>query len=276
MSLGEENTHYDALDITPDASPQEVREAYVRVKATYTRDSAALYTLVSPEEREQILLKIEEAYQILSDPEKRRDYDRHHGLLGTEFMPEHESFATKVVSIDRVPPMESARSTEDLLIPPSTDFAAAPPTPPMPPSAPPPNPREERAISFSGSAPSHAPDPFLDYPPAPPKTPGPIESRSSTPVLDLELSKEIEAEKEWRGQFLRKIRDAYKMSLEEMSGITKISKHYIQAIEEENFARLPAPVYVRGFVSQMAKQLKLPADRVASAYLARFNQAQKP
>ena len=84
MALGENLTYYDVLDLTPDASPQEVRDGYLRTKATYTKDSVALYTLIGSEEREEMLKQIEEAYVVLSNPEKRRDYDRYHGLLSSE------------------------------------------------------------------------------------------------------------------------------------------------------------------------------------------------
>ena len=61
-----------------------------------------------------------------------------------------------------------------------------------------------------------------------------------------------------------------------MSAITKISKSYLMAIEEDNFAKLPAAVFLRGFVFQIARVLKLPADKVASAYIARYHkQSQK-
>src|SRR4051812_24037021 len=87
MTIGDSPTYYDILDLRPDASPQEVREAYLRTKSTYNKDSVALYTLVSTEEREEMLRRIEEAYEILSNAEKRRDYDRNHGLIGNEGPP---------------------------------------------------------------------------------------------------------------------------------------------------------------------------------------------
>jgi cytoskeletal protein RodZ len=57
-----------------------------------------------------------------------------------------------------------------------------------------------------------------------------------------------------------------------MANITKVSKSYILAIEDENFPKLPAPVFMRGFVTQMAKVLRLPHDQVAAAYMARYFQ----
>src|SRR5205807_896961 len=111
--------------------------------------------------------------------------------------------------------------------------------------------------------------------PVSPPRPPPRELRPvpSPPSVDPNLAKDIAKETEWRGSFLRKIREAQRVSLEEMSGATKITKNYLLAIEEENFSRLPATVYIRGFVIQIAKVLKLPHDKVASAYLSRVLQA---
>src|SRR4051812_26547550 len=108
MPLNDNLTHYDILDIPSDASPHEVREAYIRIKATYNRDSIALYSLISQEEREETLKNIEEAFQILSNPEKRRQYDENYGLLSAVENPfagrTEEKLPRNVVSIDRVPP----------------------------------------------------------------------------------------------------------------------------------------------------------------------------
>jgi cytoskeletal protein RodZ len=92
-------------------------------------------------------------------------------------------------------------------------------------------------------------------------------------AVESSLAHEIAQEVEWRGPFLRKVREARRISIEEMSNITKVTKSYLLAIEEENFPRLPAPVFMRGFVTQMAKVLKLPHDQVAAAYMARYYQS---
>jgi curved DNA-binding protein CbpA len=253
-------TFYDILDISPNASPQEVREAYVRIKSTYNRDSVALYTLITPEERDGILRQIEEAYVVLSDPQKRRDYDQNYGHVSTSeaFLP--SSSSAKVISIDRVPPMENSNESEDLLIPPSTDFHKNEEAPSVQHNVPSTPRYESNSIRIQSNTPSPAPRFFR------PKS----ERRSPYSELTSELIQEIEIETEWKGSFLRKVRDSYKISLEEMATITKVTKTYLNAIEEENFKKLPAPVYIRGFVIQVAKVLKLPHDKVANAYLARY------
>jgi DNA-binding transcriptional regulator YiaG len=87
------------------------------------------------------------------------------------------------------------------------------------------------------------------------------------------INQEIAQEIEWRGSFLRKVREAKRVSIEEMAATTKITKTYLLAVEDENFSKLPAAVYLRGFVIQVAKMLKLPEEKVAADYMARYYQA---
>ncbi|MGK5089781.1 helix-turn-helix domain-containing protein [Bdellovibrionota bacterium FG-2] len=241
MSLTEHNTYYDVLDLASDASPQEIREGYLKTKSAYHKDSPALYTLISQDERESMIQKIEEAYEILSSPEKRKEYDRYHGLLTSEQEmvaqarpPTHQ----KIVSIDRVPPMEARPNhpaPDSILVAPTTDFKD---------------------------------NDFLPARPALTRTEPPPQAKDA-------LVDEIAQEIEWRGAFFQKVRKARRISLEEISAISKITKSYLIAIEEENYSRLPAPVYLRGFVTQFAKILKIPAEKATAGYMGRYYQAMK-
>ena len=60
------------------------------------------------------------------------------------------------------------------------------------------------------------------------------------------------------------------MRLEEVSARTKVGLDYLRAIEADEFAALPAPVYVRGFVMEVAKMLKLDAPQVGRTYVRRL------
>jgi curved DNA-binding protein CbpA len=275
MTLKDSITFYDILDISSDASPQEVRDAYVRIKSTYNRDSVALYTLISPEEREETLKQIEEAYIVLSDPQKRRNYDQNYGILNSSDNPfngiDQTPPPSNVVSIDRVPPMENVSDSDCLLIPPATDFRAPsnpPSAEPIPQGTPPATHLVKDPVSIKLQPQGSDSQISQVYRAR-------TENRSAFPELDPTLLQNIESEADWRGSFLRKVRDAYQISLEEMATITKLTKTYIHAIEEENYARLPAAVYIRGFVIQIAKVLKLPHEKVASAYLSRYHRSKQ-
>ncbi len=73
-------THYRVLDVAPNASRMQIREAYLRLKNTYGAGSAALYSLISEEEASEQMAQVDEAFRVLNDEVSRREYDR---LLGT-------------------------------------------------------------------------------------------------------------------------------------------------------------------------------------------------
>ncbi len=257
MILTEETTYYELLEVAPNASPAEIRAAYMRVKSAYKKGSVALYTLISEEETEEVLQRIEHAYTVLSDPNKRREYDQNHGILSPKIGTGAPSGpGAKVISIDRVPPMERDHGEAMILVPPSTDFDAPPEDTPLTP------PTSSASAKASDSRPQE-PQPLAPDSPARP---------ASQRIADV-LAMEIAQEAEWSGAFLKKVREARAVSLEELSEYTKVSKTYLTAIEEEIFDRLPAPVFLRGFVTQVAKYLRLPHAKVAAAYMARYNRA---
>lgn len=91
-------------------------------------------------------------------------------------------------------------------------------------------------------------------------------------VLRQELSREINAETEFTGRLLAKVREALGVELHEIARETKISVTHLTAIENEAFDELPALVYTRGFVQQLAKFLKLDPTQVTKTYLRRLRE----
>jgi len=67
--------YYELLDIHPGAPPQEIKEACERALSTFEGDSAAIYSLYTPEERESIVSLVREAREVLLDPARRAAYD---------------------------------------------------------------------------------------------------------------------------------------------------------------------------------------------------------
>lgn len=59
------------------------------------------------------------------------------------------------------------------------------------------------------------------------------------------------------GNALKKAREEFGFSLEEMHKKTNIQIDYLQLLEEERFDQLPSPFYARGFLRAYAKSLKL-------------------
>jgi curved DNA-binding protein CbpA len=67
--------HYEVLGIDPSATGDEVEEAYRRCVLLYGEGSLATYSLLEPEEVVAARVRVAEAYSVLRDPERRRDYD---------------------------------------------------------------------------------------------------------------------------------------------------------------------------------------------------------
>lgn len=88
--------------------------------------------------------------------------------------------------------------------------------------------------------------------------------------LDEKFEDDIKNQEDWNGDFIKKVREYKKIPLERMSEITKISAYYINAIEKNDGGSLPAPVFVRGYVGQVAKVLGLDERKVCDAYMKGF------
>lgn len=85
-----------------------------------------------------------------------------------------------------------------------------------------------------------------------------------------EMDRKIRECSEFTGPFLKEIREYKNVSVERMAEMTRISKTHIRGIEGEDFSRLPAEVYVRGYVYQYAKVLKLNPENVAASFILHY------
>jgi flagellar biosynthesis protein FlhG len=83
---------------------------------------------------------------------------------------------------------------------------------------------------------------------------------------DLEVEYE---EQDWGGPGLRRARRRRGLEIEPRAVVSKISPTYLHFLEEESFDELPAPVYVRGFVTAYARAVGLDSQRVARSYMDR-------
>ena len=87
---------------------------------------------------------------------------------------------------------------------------------------------------------------------------------------DNEMDRKIRECVEFTGHFLKQIREYKNVTIERMAEMTRISKTHITAIENEDLTKLPAEVYVRGYVYQYAKVLKLNPETVAASFILHF------
>src|SRR5205807_8760766 len=68
------------------------------------------------------------------------------------------------------------------------------------------------------------------------------------------------------GEELRREREIRGISLKEISDATKISKRFLDAIENNDHRTLPAPVFTRGFVREYARYLCLNSEEIVNRY----------
>jgi flagellar biosynthesis protein FlhG len=110
---------------------------------------------------------------------------------------------------------------------------------------------------------------------------GRIARRFSRPATEQPVSPTGNREKcasqvsptESAGRFLRQLREGAGLSLKDVAHRTKISPMRLDQIEQEMFERLPAAVYLRGFVLEYAKALGFPQPQeVAGLYLSRYQE----
>jgi len=81
------------------------------------------------------------------------------------------------------------------------------------------------------------------------------------------MENKIAHRQEFDGKFLKDIREYKNVSLDKMSEMTRIMKTYLVYIENDEYNKLPATAYIRGFIFQYAKHLKLNPDVVANSYI---------
>jgi hypothetical protein len=101
------------------------------------------------------------------------------------------------------------------------------------------------------------------------KKPAPARPEYTT---DEKFESEISANQDWGGDWLKKVREYKKLPLEKMSDVTKVSAFYINALEKMDHKALPAPVYVRGYIAQVAKTLNLNEKLVCDSYMKKYKE----
>jgi flagellar biosynthesis protein FlhG len=187
-------TLYETLGVSRTATDDEIRRAYKRQREIFRDGGLAVVSVVIAGALRQEQARIEEAYDTLLDPVRRRAYD-----LST--FPDD-------ARISVAPARGTSASAEELL------------------------------------------------------------------MLQAELAREINAETQFSGTLLRKVRESQGIELSDIAQRTKISVTHLSALENESAGDLPAAVYVQGFVQTVAKFLKLDPAQVSKTYMRRLRQVE--
>jgi cytoskeleton protein RodZ len=83
------------------------------------------------------------------------------------------------------------------------------------------------------------------------------------------------AEIESLGAYLRKEREERKVTLEEVSSVTRINVKLLTFLEEDNYKELPNLVFVKGYLNAYANYLGLDLKEVLSRFNDKFNLKEK-
>jgi len=196
--------YYEILELTANAPQHEVTAAYERARTTYSGENPAIYTIFSEKEARDLLVLIEEAYQVLGNKILRNIYDQR--LLSGRASLNDLSYTSILEASKQVFPEEKP---------------------------------EKPTISYK---------------------------------KDEAFEKEIKTRDDWDGDYLKKVREYKQISVAQLSEITKINNWYITAIEKMEPKNLPAIVFVRGYVVQIAKTLGLDSKVVADSYMKHFKE----
>ncbi len=84
------------------------------------------------------------------------------------------------------------------------------------------------------------------------------------------------ADEVYDGRALRRLRIKRGVELDEIASSTKINARYLEFIENNRYEKLPSPVYLRGFLKQVARFLKLDPGRVVDGYMDRYEGRGQP
>ena len=196
------NNFYEILELPANAPQHEVTLAYERARVTYSGENPAIYTIFSQQEARELLVMIEEAYNVLGNKILRNIYDQR--LLSGLSSLNDLTYSSILEASKQVYPETKSEAIK---------------------------------VSYK---------------------------------KDESFEKEIQNQEEWDGNFLRRVREYKQLTPQRLSEITKINSYYITAIEAMEFAKLPAIVFVRGYVVQMAKALGLDDKKVADSYMQIF------
>jgi predicted transcriptional regulator len=73
---------------------------------------------------------------------------------------------------------------------------------------------------------------------------------------------------EVNGDLIRQVRMARGLSLIQLSERTRISVRHLENVENDKYDQLPAAVYLRGILMNLARELGIDGLRVAKSYLS--------
>lgn len=275
---------YELLQIAPDASAEAVRAAWQEQVAQVVRkmrNAEAKKLDRAPIEARR--LSLNEAYAVLSDPARRRRYDRFREVTRTG-LPTEPDELWRAAGVSLVDPgaaaaVEVLRALTELKVGPP--FSAQPErTQPREVTNPGVPVAEVQPVAPTLPPPSIAPD-AVESPAVRRPQPTARVAPASGPAIDRSASAEALArlfdQYGPTGAFLRATRDARRVSTADLSTLTRVSQRFLDAMERDAFTELPGATFVRGYLKMVLRALDAldPAEteEFIEGYMSRFHRA---
>lgn len=204
----EQMNYYEMLDVAPNASAMEIRSAYNAALQMYQPDSLVSYSFFSKEERNNILLLLEQAYLTLINEAQRTEYDKELNQQGILKKPDNITALKKPVNIFDINRQKfKATWKKD-------------------------NDELRRKIAQNPN------------------------------IRDILSQQEI------KGSDLKTIRNELGVAIEKIHQETKIRLDYLNCIELDETGKLPAPVFLKGFIKAYLKSLCIePVEETSHRYM---------
>ena len=233
-------TFYDILGVDSAASKVKIREAFIRLKKTYGASNQALYSIMDEEGARKMLGEIEEAFRTLDDEKSRRKYDEKIGVAPcmAERPQQPMHGAEAIAEASRTALSHAGLIADD-------------------------GQNDGYATETSGIVTSIMHKKYT-----------PVKRASDADVSDSfkeKLAELVANNDPGDGALYRQIRETMDISLKEVHNYTRVMESYLLAIEENNYGKLPPPVYTRGFIKSYLQYLGISqVDPFVTRYMEHY------
>ena len=277
---------YDRLGVPEGASEEQVREGYHQslarlVKKLRTTRNSGGDTAVLEAERDAV----REAFEVLTDATRRRRYDLLLKLDAEGLPGAPEDLWDKVqeglVDPTSAAAVEVVRALTQLEVgdgftDPSHERTepVASRSPSRPPAVSMLSQEERQARAAHATAPVPEPASLADMDLPPPRN-APAVVEPVVAEASFETPQDVARHLGHDGRYIASARASKGLSVEELSSTTRIAGRYLEAIEANDFERLPAAVFVRGYLREIAAALDIDEEALVEGYMALYANARQ-